>query len=468
MTNCSGILRPVRQANWRQLITLLIVAMTILAGCGGGDDVSVSATVQDKGPIFRSLDISLSTASAVDVEYWSPGGPRLRVSSSDNAVSHTLALPRLRAESTYQYRVGLRTSAGSTIWVHAGTFTTAQLPDDLRAITFSPSGTATQPLVFLSVRSTFNGGVIVDTQGHIVWYGRTTAPQGAAQRANGNWVVLTNSLTEFNSLGEVVSTLPSTSLPAGHGMHHGVIATPANTLLFLTLDPRVFNGVTIQGEEIWEWDPQTNALDRRWRAFDFLDPTVDIGPRSVPNDWFHANHVSVGPRGNTLVSFHFLDQVISIAPGFGSIEWRLGGVGSTYTVTLDQVTSGQHSAREVAPNHVLLFDNGYARADGSHYSRALELALDPATHTVNTAWQYRPNPDIWATIISSARRVSNGNTVVTFGTPAGLVGATGPVSVHEVSASSALLWHMDIGLPAGSSVFQGDPIQSIGGETEVP
>ncbi|MCE9659466.1 MAG: aryl-sulfate sulfotransferase [Burkholderiales bacterium] len=446
----------------------------LIAGCGGSTDYPdvSSAQLNDKGPIFRSLSITLSEPGGVDVEYWSSSSGRLRMASTlSNATVHEVALPRLRANSTYSYEIRSKVGAKRGPVMSAGSFQTADLPTDLKAMTFTPTGAASQPLMFLSARSTFTGGVIIDAEGQIVWYARTSiAPQGATLRANGNWVIELNNvgLAEFSSLGEQVGFLPQSRLPAGTQIHHSVTATPQNTLLFFAYEPRVFGAQTLQGEAIWAWDPQADTVTRRWTSFDFLDPAIDFGPRSIPGDWFHANSIAIGQHGNIVLSFHFLDQVLSLAPDFSSIEWRLGGPGSTYPISAAQATSGQHSAREVAPNDILIFDNGYARADGSQYTRGLELRLDPVTHTVSTVWQYRPNPDIWTTVISSIRRLANGNSVLTFGTSAGIAGATGPLAIHEVSPTGALVWQVAITFPPGGSIFQGDPIASIGGETAVP
>ena len=458
------------QARLRSLVCAFSLAA--LAACGGSSDPfpDVDSTqLNDHGPIFRSLTVILSEPGGVDLEYWSGNGPRLSVrSASASARSHQVALPRLRANASYSYEVratqqGLRSAASLS-----GSFQTADLPADLKSIAFATTGTASQPLTFLSVRSAFTGGVVVDAAGQIVWYGRTSvAPQGAGRRANGNWVLVEDGLAEFSPLGERVGGLAQSRLPAGSTIHHGVTATPRDTVLFLTFDPRTYGAQVLYGEALWEWNPQDDSIVKRWSAFDFLDPAVDFGTRSIPGDWFHANSVTLGPRGNAVLSFHFLDQVLSVAPDFGSIEWRLGGPGSSFALPADAVTSGQHSAREVATNQVLLFDNGFARADGSRYSRALEMTLEPVTGSASVAWQYRPTPDIWAAIISSVRRLGNGNSVLTFGTPAGLVGSTGPISLHEVSTGGQLLWQMVVILPSGS-VFQGDPIASIGGETPVP
>jgi hypothetical protein len=451
---------------------VLSAAALLLAGCGGGDPAPdiVATMVEDRGPIFRRLLVTLSQPGEVDVEYGTPGGERLRVTSLAPATGHALVLPRLRERQTYTFRVNARAAPGAAESTTEGSFATGDLPEDVRAIGFAASGVASAPLHFLSTRSIFTGGLIVDAQGRVVWYGRTpSAPLGAARRANGHWVVLYGGdggagLIELSALGEVVHRLDAAALPAGQRVHHGVTATPRDTLLFLTFDPRAVDGQLRHGEALWEWNPSTGALDKRWSAFDFLDPRVEFGERSVPEDWLHANSVSIGPRGNIVVSLHYLDQVISVTSDFGAIEWRLGGARSTFAADPLQAISGQHSAFEVATNRVLMFDNGVARADGSRFSRAIEFALDPASGRVATAWEYRPDPPIWAPIICSVRRLPNGHSVVAFGTPAGQLGATGPVALHEVSPSGERLWTLLLTLPPGGGIFQADPIASIAGE----
>jgi hypothetical protein len=320
------------------------------------------------------------------------------------------------------------------------------------------------------MRSPFNGGLIVDAHGRVVWYGRTpSAPLGAARRTNGHWVLLFGGgaaagLIEFSALGEVVHRLDASALPVGQRIHHGVTATPHDTLLFLTFDPREVDGQVRNGEALWEWNPSTGALDKRWSAFDFIDPRVEFGARSIPEDWLHGNSVSIGPRGNIVVSLHFLDQVISLASDFSAIEWRLGGARSTFAIDPAQASSGQHSALEVATNRMMMFDNGVARADGSRFSRAIELALDPSSGSVATAWEYRPDPTIWVPIFGSVRRLPNGHSVVAFGAPPGQFGATGPVVLHEVSPSGQRLWSLLLSLPPGGGIFQADPITSVAGE----
>jgi arylsulfate sulfotransferase len=442
----------------------------------GSGQVTLSSTVNDEGgPIFRSLSVSLSTPGGVQVEYWTGNGAHLSMTSDASSSSHVIPLPRLRANATYTYQVKALNAAQGASVLSAGTFKTDPLPDDLAALTFTAQGTATSPMTFLTTRAyPFVGPLVVDSDGYIVWYARSPGgnPLGATRKPNGNWVVLfnTNNITEFSPMGKTVATLPQgTNFGT---LHHDVVATSNDTVLFLTFEPKEYNGTALSGEGIWEWNTKTGAVTRKWLAFDFFDPTVDKGDRSVASDWFHANSLSLGTHGNIIVSFHFLDQIISIAPDFKSIEWRLGGPGSTVNLLTGQKTSGQHSAMELSPFDVLVFDNGFDRGDGTKWSRAYQRKFDPVTKTVTSTWEYRPNPDNWARIISSARRLTNGNTVVTFGPSKNMqnTGSTGPVAIHEITADSKLIWSMVIGLPDDITayVFRGEPITTIGGETPVP
>ena len=65
-------------------------------------------------------------------------------------------------------------------------------------------------------------------------------------------------------------------------IHLDVVATEDNTLVFLVLgDSVTANDTTWVGEEIWEWDPETDALDRRWISSDFMSTLTDRGPVPV-------------------------------------------------------------------------------------------------------------------------------------------------------------------------------------------
>ena len=334
----------------------------------------------------------------------------------------------------------------------------ADLPPDLAAITFAAEGRPTAPYTMLELRMTggFSGFVAVDGAGRPVWFFRTLGTSsGFARRSNGNFVFMDGGrgLVEVDRAGNVVRELAQEARP-GRRMHHDVTVTPRNTLLFLAEDWQPWEGQPLCGEALWEWDPEAGTATKRWSSFSHLDPRYDWGARSIREDWLHANSVSYGPRGNVLVSFHFLNQVISLSPDLERVQWRLGGVRAD--VPVDDPFSGQHTAQEVSPDRVLLFDNGYERTE-TRYSRAAEYELRGGAAT--KVWEWRPPTDNWARIISSVRRLPNGNSLVAFGTSAAAAaGTTGPIEAYEVTSGGRVVWHLVVS-GAVSSMYRATPFQ---------
>lgn len=321
----------------------------------------------------------------------------------------------------------------------AGVAAGGALPPDLDAIRFQTTGTPTVPhvLVHLFQEDGFKGYVMLDRAGRVVWHWRTKDfPFGAARRRNGNFVFMDKGrgIVEVTPAGDLVHELAQEM--GEREMHHDVITTPDDTVLYLAFDTESFGGKRLKGEAIWEWTPETGALVKRWRSWDHLSPSVDRGPRFA-GEWMHANSLSVGPRGNVLVSSHYLNQVLSLSPDWRRIEWRLGGPRATITLPAGEEFSGQHTAHEVTAGRVLLFDNG---RDRGGYSRAVEFAIDGAV--ARKTWEWRPPTANYASAVSAARRLANGNTLVSFGMSDGRNDSTGPTEAFEVTSSGEVVWHL--------------------------
>lgn len=434
------------------------------AGPGTALPRVTSVTVDSSaGPIFRTLSLSLDEAGPVEVEYWTPGAPRLRVTSQSSTAEHAILLPRLRAVSTYSFEargIGWNLARGAP-W--SGSFTTDSLPPDLASVRFRSSGTPTVPVIMLELHGRFGGFVAVDEAGKVVWYRSAAAPLGFARRANGNFALLdwAHNLEEISPDGRVVSTLFATPTMR---MHHDIVETPWHTLLFLTYDTATVNETVWTGDAIWEWDPDRQTAAKRWSTFDALSPAIHRGWAGSPADWLHANSLAIGPRGNVIVSFLFFG-VISIAPGFGPLEWILDGPHSTFTMAPGAVAYGQHTAAEVEPNRILVFANETYNSDPARNSRALEIVIDPETRTASVARDFAPQPGIWAPYVGSARRLDDGNTLVDFGLAPGVGGGTGPIAIYEVTPSGDVVWKLQVSGPLVN--YRATPLQSIAGEEVV-
>ncbi|HUE95473.1 MAG TPA: aryl-sulfate sulfotransferase [Longimicrobiaceae bacterium] len=411
---------------------------------------------EEAGPIFRTLHVRTDRETALEVEYRAEGATPLRV-RSDGATDHRIFLSRLRPRTTYDYRISLE-GEGPRGELWTGRFTTGALPSALDGMAFTAAGTPTTPLVLLVISRAegFNGYVAVDADGEVVWYREVVGASGITRRANGNFVhIQDRGLVEVPPRGEVVAELLTDSI--ARRFHHDVIPTPRNTLLAIATDTQTVRGRRITGKSIWEWTPESGQAQKRWSSFDFLDPDSDRGILFGERNWMHANSLFLGPRGNVLLSSNYLNQVMSIAPDFGSLEWRLSGPNSTIQVPDSERFSGQHTAAEVAPGRILLFDN---RREQGGYSRAVEFELGDAEAT--RVWEWRPERTNFSFAVSSARRLPGGTTLVTFGLAAGVAGSTGPTEVYEVTREGEVLWHLEV---EGISVlYRGEPLADIAGE----
>ena len=434
----------------RRLPALLLPLLGCLAPTDGAAPRVIAVELLAPAPLVRQLDVALERPAPLTVEYWADEAQPLRV-NSPVAAAHTVTLTRLHAGRTYRYRI-----AGTA---HTSTFDTEALPEDLARVQLDASGTLSVPLVLLHLYQPdgFSGYAVVDATGTVVWYWRTRDfPYGMTRRSNGHFVFMDSNrgLVEVTPTGTVVRELAQDF--TDREMHHDVIATPENTLLFLAWDKRDVDGATIRGEAIWEWIPGTGAVTKRWSSWDHLSLTADRGPRSGA-EWMRANSLSIGPRGNVLVSVHYFNQVISIRSDWSSIEWRLGGVNATIAVPEDLQFSGQHTARELAPGRVLLFDNG---VDREHYSRAQELEIDATG--ARRVWDWRATPVNFAAAVGAARRLPTGGTLVAYGMSAGLAGSTGPTEVYEVDAAGDVRWHLIV--TGVRIMFRAEPLEAIGNE----
>ncbi len=422
------------------------------------------ATVSPTGnALVFGLQVDVIPEAAIAVEYWTGTEPHLTV-ESPSATSHPLLLARLLSSTTYEYAVTLTAGTRGSPTLLTGTFTTDTLPDDLEAVRLTSTGASTAQLVMLELRiPTFQGFVAVDAIGRVVWYHRTGGSSwGWTRRANGNFVFLDtrDGLTEVTPTGDVVANL---TRAGGEVIHHDVIATPDNTLYFMTRHSQVADdGKTWVGERIWEWNPDSGDLEIRWNAFDFFSPVTDAGPLSKLSDWLHANSLNIGASGNVLVSSPFLNQVIALTPDFSTIAWRLGGPNATFVPDSLATFAFQHSASEVAPGRVLLFDNRGGPTTAAPYSRALELSLGRGI--AQAGWSFRAPNDNYAAIISSARRMANGHTMVAFGPGPGLRGSIGPIEVYEVMRDGTIQWHLVVTGP--NHMYRATPFDDIAGERE--
>ena len=237
----------------------------------------------------------------------------------------------------------------------------------------------------------FKGGVMLeaDPQGNIVWEHRDPDHHHDARRTESGGAIYLNVARMDAAQAAQIKGGVAGSAP--EGMWADVIVE-----------------VDAQGRRIWEW-----------RADQHLDPAQHIVTfNDLRDEWSHANTLAPLPDGRVLFSFRNTSTVGIIDQASDEIVWQIG------YETLAQ----QHDPSMLPNGNVLIFDNGSHRRDaGLPYSRVIEI--DPSSNEI--VWEYRDNPayNFFSPYISGARRLPNGNTLITEGmygrmfqvTPAGEV-----------------------------------------------
>jgi arylsulfotransferase ASST len=176
------------------------------------------------------------------------------------------------------------------------------------------------------------------------------------------------------------------------------------------IDARVI-GLIIQ-----ELDRDKNVVFQ-WRSWDHFQITDvvshDLTAKTV--DYVHGNSIDVDPDGNLILSSRHMNEITKISRATGDILWRLGGRNNQFTFINEPIAfSHQHCARRLPNGHITLFDNGNFRTP--EFSRAVEYAIDEVQKTATLVWQYRLNPDVFTVAAGSVQRLSNGNTLIGWGT----------------------------------------------------
>ena len=465
-----------------------IALIALAAACAGsepsGDSapdpdipavISHSARVDaDNGQIVY-VSVALSAPARVAAEYENEFAGKFRTALSDAAaVEHRIPVVRLRADTVYQYAVGVERGDGTFAYQARGEFTTGGLPGILATMRSAASGESSQDLIIADYKTMSASGiweeriVIMDALGYAVWNYHAPGIVGLGEilvLPNGNILYQLDPccIVETTPLGEVANETAAATT------HHGFLLMEDGRILDITARDVSFddsaNGGdaerTVRVDALRALDPATGDSERVWDPMDFWDirDPAQWGARNPSReDWLHANSVSESPAGGYIVSLRDIDQVVSLSADFKTVRWRLGGPDSDFAFPdpADRFAA-QHTASELPNGNILVFDNRARMPEeegGGRYSRALELRLDFKNKTAVKAWEFSPEPRMHSHLVSSAYRLPNGNTLVNFGMSADR--AAIPIAIIEADARGREVFRLEtIDPPLAESALVG-------------
>jgi outer membrane protein assembly factor BamB len=225
-------------------------------------------------------------------------------------------------------------------------------------------------------------------------------------------------------------------------------------------DDRIIE-VTWDGEIVWEWIASEHieelGFDAAARAaikaapgfnaarggFDWLH--LNSATYLGPNQWFDGGDSRFEPS-NIIVSSRQASSIAIIARD-GSIVWRLGpDFSQSEELRAIRQIIGQHQAHLIpkglpGEGNLLVFDNGGASGYGftnpiapdgtGAFVRPSSRVLEINPVTLALTWSYQAPGQFFASNISGAQRLPNGNTLITEGTGGRL---------FEVTNDGTIVW----------------------------
>jgi hypothetical protein len=223
----------------------------------------------------------------------------------------------------------------------------------------------------------FKGGILqeLDPQGNVLWEHRDPYQHHDGRKTkNGGAIYLSLEKLPENIASKVKGGLTDTE---NYGMY-------ADTII----------EINEEGDTLWTWS-----------AAQHLNFETDtLPPNFTRYEWTHGNTIVPIGSDKVMVSFRSISVVAIINKNSGEFIWKIG----------PEILAQQHDPSILDNGNVLVFNNGTLKKNSSRaYSQVLEI--DPRSNEV--VWEYGESPyyNFYSPHISGARRLPNGNTLITEG-----------------------------------------------------
>lgn len=313
--------------------------------------------------------------------------------------------------------------------------------------------------------------LMVDQQGHPVWYYRTDTRIAGFEYIDDGTILYTaadNRLVRIDMLGNVLGEWVASQRPQGASesgasvncltLHHDADLLPNGNLLAIsTYRRRIQDYYTseyeenaprkdqwVMGDRVIEFSPDGQIL-WEWNAFEHL-PVRRIGyetfssywkRRGFPDtiDWSHANEITKRDDGSVMINFRYLSAIVCFEPETGEIRWIFGEPSGWPEALQEKLISledetrwpwHQHAPSFTSRGTLLLFDNGNYRAHPFEdpapvtdtWSRAVEYEFDETAKTARQVWssEMEGEPKVVTIAMGSASPMpKTGNVIVGYG-----------------------------------------------------
>jgi hypothetical protein len=436
--------------------------LPFLLGACATDDFDVSVQQMDDPGTVAIVSWSTSAAGNAWIEY---GLTRELGAStpvgSESETDHTVLLAGLPADETVFWRA-FTNADGDVMSSGVQRMETGPPPRGTPGIDVHDDGDPSLAAPGFSLTSSLNDALVLmyDADGHLVWWHQgndDTVLSQVRMGRDGRSVVYNEANIDFGTdtsqlvrVGLDGQELETIRTPLGH---HDFVELDDGTFAYLAIDVRTWvdeHGTSwpVVGDAVTEVgaDGETRVV---WSTWDDLDVVVDttdetdIYPQGL--DWTHANSLVYEADDDAyLVSLHNLSTLAHVDRATGSVDWRLGGDRSDFTLTSGAGFTHEHSPEWLPDGGLLLFNNGDVAGGGDAYSQASEYAVDLGARTYAERWHYDADQRHATFLLGDADRLDNGDTLVSFGN-------AGVISEVTADGDPAFEYHLDVGHAYGFS-----------------
>lgn len=461
----------------------MIGMMLVFAACTGQplDDTSVVETGDFEADLVMEDDIPTVgwarwTTDAPGTS-WVEFGPTLSLGSSTPpsttpSTEHAVLVAGLAPNATWYWRAASEVD-GEVLRSAVRTVETGVSPRDLPRLTLGEYDASLQAPGYTLTTSLGDPSwvIIYNGDGEPVWWQQAPSDRVVAQARltdNGTAVVYNVASLNFGTdVGQILRVrldgdiLSETRTVMGH--HDFLELEDGGGFAYIAADTRAWvnpaDGLTydVVGDAIYELpEGATEDTERTlvWDTWDDIpvdvDPLVDNDFYPFGLDWTHCNGLATDGAGGYVVSVRKENAFVKIDRATGETLWQLGGAGTEFTQTEGRPFIGQHSP-DLTDGGVLLFDNGDPEADDA-YSEAVEYAVDEDGRTYTPIWTYNYDKRISSYLLGDVERLSNGNTLVAWG--------SGGV-ITEVTPAGDVAFQVSLAI--GSAVGFTHHVDALGG-----
>lgn len=428
-----------------------MAAMLCLASCNGKLDKvtdilsSIQLSQVPDNVLRYYVDLEFSTPCTYKVDYWESSNPSDKKSTreftSDGKTGRAVIM-FIKPGTDYSFSVTVTSADKSFTTDKDYTFKTKDLPNGVPTYTISAMypNTLDLPGYILHGQASSPTGYLVftDTKGTVVWYQdfdeavrhfyfdqksrtivvlkgfKNSLSDVKFQRFCNNYVRIDlegNVLEEWKTSASNIEyphhdikLKEDGSLVVLHGVSRNYDLTPIGGGSSVDVFHDGFTVLSPAGEKIFTWDTSGT-----------VDPVNDkyLNTLETYYDLVHANSVSWDTEGNYYFTLNNLNELWKIDGKTGKVLYRIGDHGNI-AIPEDAYTSGIHSSVPLAPDKILVLDNGSA----SRISRALVYNVNASAGTASVGLSVSIPSELSSTDRSNVEIIDGGSKLF-FGSTAG-------------------------------------------------